>query len=95
MALIVVNEQFSPGVVPDAARLIEDLPSFHKKALTYARAEDPGLLSEYGKVTPASLDVTNLEEDCFAIEYGFERWDDGSMTVVFREGEPVELCLGD
>ena len=96
MTIFILDKTFEPEVVAKAQTVISELPSWSEKALAYVKADRPNTLTGYGKITPHALDVTDLlKGDFFSIGYLFENWPDGELTVVFRDGTPVEIWEDD
>ncbi len=96
MTIAVVDETFEPEVVAKAQEIISSLASWSEQALAHVQTDRPETLTEYGKVTPHSLDVTDLLKDnSFNIGYLFEKWPDGELTVIFKDGIPVDIWEDD
>ena len=96
MTVSVAEKTFDPAIVPKLQELISALASWSEKALAHVRAKQPDSLTQYGKVTPYALDVTDLlRNNSFSIGYLFENWPDGELTVVFENGVPVDIWEDD
>ena len=91
----VIGESFDPAVVPKVQHILSDLERWSDDALQHVRNNQPESLQGNGDVTLEAADITDICRGGFNLGYGYTEWPDGTLTVVFKDGKPVDIWEDD